>query len=51
MLDAQRGEENRPSIGRWSRDEDRAHFVLGYERAFLQILPSQGDDSIDALGR
>jgi len=33
-LAALRGGENRPSVGRWSSDEARDHFVLGYEEAF-----------------
>ena len=35
-LAAQRGAPNLPSLGRWSSAEDRAHFVLGYEQAYLE---------------
>ena len=33
-LAALRGGVNRPSVGRWSSDAAREHFVLGYEEAY-----------------
>ena len=33
-LAAERGSENRPSVGRWSGDQERAHFVQGYQDAY-----------------
>ncbi len=33
-LAALRGAANRPSVGRWSSDAAREHFVLGYEEAY-----------------
>ena len=33
-LAALRGGENRPSVGRWSSDDARAHFIQGYEQAY-----------------
>ena len=33
-LAALHGSANRPSVGRWSSDEAREHFVLGYEEAY-----------------
>ncbi len=35
-LAAERGGENRPSVGRWNGDEERARFVQGYEDAYPQ---------------
>jgi hypothetical protein len=38
-LAALRGGANRPSVGRWSSDEAREHFVLGYEEAYWDARP------------
>lgn len=36
MLAARRGGASRPNVGRWNGAEERAHFVLGYERGYAQ---------------
>lgn len=37
-LAAANGEPQRPPVGRWSREQDRATFTAGYERGYIESL-------------
>ena len=39
-LAAERGAAGRPSVGRWSGDEERAHFTRGYQQGYLRTAVS-----------
>jgi hypothetical protein len=40
-LAAESGHVQLPAIGRWSTEQDRAMFIVGYERGYDQILPGE----------
>jgi len=39
---AEHGQQSRPSIGRWSTDQDRSMFTAGYGRGYKEFLARAG---------
>jgi hypothetical protein len=44
-LDVESGRRPHLSVGRWSRDEDRASYIAGYQQTYQQLSAVRGQTS------